>query len=165
MTRTHFRSLLVSFSAMLALAGCGGGGLTANGSATVTDSTSTSSGFHFPAGVRLDGGAGTITGMCTISRTSGGGDGVVVDLYGDAQGTGHAVRSMTLMAHSTAPATGQITADLGGDEYSGTCTIAVTGIDEGHGAVTLTTSGCALTHTTDTVHADVQLGLDGCTVI
>jgi len=165
MTRTHVRSLLLTFSAILALAGCGGGGLTVSGQAVVTDSAGTSSGFRFPSGVRLDGGAGVNTGSCQISRGASGVYGVVVDLYGDSAAAGRGVRSMTIMAHSNAPATGQITADLGGTEFNGTCTVSVTSLDEGRGNVTLTSSGCSVTHGTDTETADVALSFAGCTVI
>lgn len=166
MTRTKYARTLVSLSAILALAGCGGGGLTASGQATVTDSTGTVSGFHFPAGVRLDGAAGTTTGVCQISRGSGA-YGVVVDLYGDSQGVGHAVRSMTIMAHSDAPTAGHVTADLGGTEFSTptSCQVDVTGIDEGRGEVTLTANACAIAHGTETATANVQISLSGCQVI
>jgi hypothetical protein len=165
MTRKTFAPVLVTLSAMIALTGCGGGGLTVGGSAVVTDSAGTTSGFQFPDGIRLDGGAGTNTGMCTISRGASGVYGVVVDLYGDAAGAGHAVRSMTIMAHSNAPQTGQITADLGGTDFDGTCRIDVTSLDEGRGNVTLATQGCVLTHATETVHTDVTLAFSGCTVL
>jgi hypothetical protein len=166
MTRTKLASLVLSLSAMLALAGCGGGGLLASGDATVTDTASTRSGFHFDSAVRLDGGAGTTTGTCQISRGASGVYGVVIDLYGDAQGVGHAVRSMTIMAHSEAPATGQITADLGGDEFtSSACTIDISDLDPGRGDVTLSANGCTLTHGTETATANVALTLAGCEVI
>ena len=137
MTRTTIASMLLSVSAILALAGCGGGGLTAGGSATVTDSAHTTTGFRFPAGIHLNGGAGTNTGTCQVSRGATGVYGVVIDLYGDSQGTGHTVRSMTIMAHSDAPAAGRITADLGGDEFTSTaCNVTVTDLDEARGNVT-----------------------------
>lgn len=165
MTRTTFASTLVSLAALLALGGCNSGGLTATGSVIVTDTAGTTTGFQFPNSIRLDGAAGTTTGLCQISRGSSGVDGIVVDLYGDAQGLGHSVRSFNLMAHSDSPATGQITADLGGDEFSGTCNVQATSIDEGNGHVTLQTQACTLTHGTDTASVNVDLTFAGCTVI
>lgn len=167
MTRKTFAPALVTLAAMLALVGCGGdSGLTATGSATITDSTSTSSGFTF-TGVRIDGAGGTgrTTGMCTISRGASGVYGVVVDLYGDAGGQGHAVRSMSIMAHTDNVASGQIDADLGGTDFTGTCTVGVPTLDEGRGTVSLRATDCALTHGTDSVQANVNLDLSGCTVL
>lgn len=165
MTRTKLASLVLTLGATLALAGCGGGGLTVGGSAIVMDAAGTTSGFRFPAGVRLDGGAGVNTGMCTISRGASGVYGVVVDLYGDPAGTGSAVRSMSIMAHSDSPASGQVTADVGGTEFSGTCQMSVTSLDEGRGNVTLTGYECVLTSGAQRDTADVNLTFSGCTVI
>jgi len=173
MTRT-FVSRLVSLAAMLALASglsaCNSSGLTAQGHATVTTgsgASSTSTGFSFSGPMRLDGGAGTTTGMCQISRGSGPGIyGVVVDLYGNSQATGRAARSITIMAQTASPQSGQITADLGGDDFtSGAgCTLEVTSLDEGHGNVNMV-GQCPLTFGSETAAADISLSLSGCTVM
>lgn len=169
MTRTKFAPLFLSLSALLALAGCGGDtGLTASGQAVVTDSAGTASGFNFPAGVRLDGGGGGTTGMCQISRGAPGTYGVVIDLYNNAQGLGSAVRSMTIMAHSDAATSGQVSAELGANEFTsaaGACSVAVTDLDEGRGNVAISATSCTLTHGTDTATATVSLTFSGCTVI
>ncbi len=165
MTRKTLAPLLTFVAAMLSVAGCGGGGLVVGGNAIVTDASGTSTGFRFPSGVHLNGGMGTNSGACTISRGAAGVYGVVVDLYGDSQGTGHAVRSMSIMAHSDAPDAGDIMADLGGTEYSGTCRVDLTAIDETRGSVTITANDCPLTHATETVSADVLLTFSACTVI
>jgi hypothetical protein len=167
MTRTTRASLLVCLTVMLGI-GCGGGqGLVVGGNALVRDSAGTESGFRFdPAGVHLAGGMGTNSGMCTISRHAAGSYGIVVDLYGDAQGTGHALRSMDIMVNTDDPQAGQITADLGGTEFSSTtCRIDATSLDEGRGNVTLTATDCPLTAGTETATANIHLDLAACTVV
>lgn len=162
MTRTSIRNALVTLGAVFALAGCGGGGLKVIGTADVTTATA-SSGFDFPQQVRLDGGAGTVTGTCQISRSASGAYGVVVDLYGNSQAQGRAVRSMTIMGHSPA-APGQIDAELGPDTFTGTCNV-ITNVDESRGLVGLQATGCQISNAGETASVDVNLNLEGCTVI
>lgn len=167
MTRKTLSKTLLSLAAVVALGGCGGGGLVVGGSATITDSAGTETGFRFPAGVHLNGGMGVNSGSCEISRGAPGVYGVVVDLYGDSAGQGHAVRSMSIMAQTDSPLTGEITSDLGGDEYSATCRVDLTNLDDLRGNVTLTAHGCQLTSSAGTEHvaADVTLDFSGCTVL
>ena len=66
-----------------------------------------------------------MTGSCQISRSASGAYGVVVDLYGNSQAQGRAVRSMTIMGHSPA-APGQIDAELGANTFTGMQTLPST---------------------------------------
>lgn len=171
MTRTTLAARLVFFAATLWLAGCGGGGLLAGGRALITLSGGTATtGFTFAPAIRLDGSAGTVSGSCQISHSATGNDGVVIDLYGNSQASGRAIRALTIMGHVTTPTSGRITADLGGDTFTSTspCTVTVTGLDEGRGNVSVTSS-CQLAFGTgasaQTATADVSLDLSGCSVI
>jgi hypothetical protein len=141
MTRT-----MLALASVLALAGCGGGGLEAAGNFDVTTSAATT-GFNFPQPTRLDGGAGLITGSCIMTRAADGGYGVVVDLYSsDENPDGRAIRSMTIMTRSD-QSTGTIQAQLGQDDFENTgCLMHVNAIDPSTGQVVMSsTSDCVIT--------------------
>jgi hypothetical protein len=173
MTRT-FSTRILTLVAALALSigasACNSSGLTASGHVTIVANPATAaaatSSFAFTNNTRIDGGGGT-TGMCQISRGASGQYGVVIDLYGNAQATGRAARSVTILAQSASAQSGRITADLGGDDFTsaaGACQVNVTTVDEGHGSVALT-STCPLSFGTETATTDVSLALSGCTVM
>lgn len=156
----------LALASVLALAGCGGGGLEVSGHVDVT-TTGASTGFNFPQPVRLDGGAGLITGSCVMTRSAAGGYGIVVDLFSsDANPEGRAIRSMTIMTRSDA-STGSIDAQLGQDDFeNAACQMRVTGLDAASGQVAFTTtSPCVITGPAgETATVELELGLLRCGV-
>ncbi len=157
---------MLALASVLALAGCGGGGLEVSGHVDVATSAA-ATGFNFPQPVRLDGGAGLITGSCVMTRGTAGAYGVVVDLYsGDASPDGRAIRSMTIMTRTDA-ASGRIEAQLGQDDFAnGSCDITVTAFDAATGQLAFSsTNDCVITGPAgETASVSFELGLTRCGV-
>ncbi len=162
--RTRMTRTMLSLASVLALAGCGGGGLEVSGQVSVETSSATT-GFNFPQPVRLDGGAGLITGSCVMRRSAEGSFGVVIDLFSsDANPEGRAIRMMSIMTRSDA-SSGSIEVQLGADDFeSANCLMQVTALDAATGQIALqSTSDCTLTGPAgETATVAFELGLLRC---
>lgn len=163
---------MLALASVLALAGCGGGGLEVAGTVDIetldpNTGATAQTGFDFPDPVRLDGGAGLITGSCVLTRGATGGYGVVVDLFSsDTNPEGRAIRSLTILTRSD-EVTGTIEAQLGQDDFTNdACRIRVLGLDAGSGQISFSTSeACELTGPDgETATASFELGLLRCGV-
>ncbi|MFK7989902.1 MAG: hypothetical protein AB8I08_28035 [Sandaracinaceae bacterium] len=172
--RTRLISTLLVACAML-LGACGGDeGLLASGSVTV-EGTDLSTGFSFPADVRIDGidagGDGRIRGTCDMNRVY---DipqedhyGVVVEiLRGFESDDDRALTSLTVMQRTDAPAeNGRIEVMLGTTAYTsreGECQMAVE--YAASGMVGLTGACDVYDADGESVNTVVSLDLAGCTV-
>lgn len=158
----------VSLSVFLSfVAGCGGSpGLTVAGSVTI-EVEGASTGFRFEQPTRLDGTApaGAITGNCTLtSDGTGTAYGVLVELFGSAHGQGRAVRSVTVLARTDAPAMGIVEAELGPDAFRGTCDVEVP-LVEGSGRVRVVSRTCTVSGPGETARVELDLTLERCTVM
>jgi hypothetical protein len=167
---TRMTRKMLALASVLALAGCGGGGLEVSGNvdiATMGGTMDATTGFAFPDPVRLDGGAGLITGSCVMTRGATGSYGIVVDLFSsDTNPQGRAIRSMTIMTRSD-ESTGSISAQLGQDDFdNGSCQMHVTGIDGSSGQVAFASTGDCLLQGPggETATVDFELGLTRCGV-
>lgn len=156
---------LIALPATVAVIGCNNSpGLTVTGSVDV-DAGGTPTGFVFDQPARLDGAApsGAITGTCTLTGDgTGAAYGVVVDLYGPSSADGRALRSITVMTRTDAPASGTVEAELGADTFRGTCTVDVPFVN-GEGHVTLHTEGCDIAYGTESASVALDLSFDHCT--
>lgn len=157
---------LIALPATVAAIGCNNSpGLTVTGDVVVDASGATSS-FTFEQPARLDGAApsGAITGGCTLTSDPGqSAYGVVVDLYGPSSTEGRALRSITIMTRTDAPANGTVEADLGADTFRGTCTVDVPFVS-GNGQVRVHATDCTIEGAGETASVDLDLTFDRCTV-
>lgn len=158
-------SALVFATLALTTMGCSGSpGLTVTGSVEV-ETTGTPTGFVFEQPARLDGAApnGAVTGSCSLTRNATG-YGVVVDLFGPTQAEGRALRSISFLSRTDAPAGGSVEAELGADTFRGTCTVEVPFVND-HGQVHLRTTGCTVAAGSESATVTADLTFDRCTLM
>lgn len=157
---------LVALPASVAVVGCNGSpGLTVTGDVRV-DASGASSAFTFAQPTRLDGAAPSraITGACTLtSDPARSAYGVVVDLYGPSSTEGRALRSITVMTRTDAPASGTVEAELGADNFRGTCTVDVPAVS-GNSQVRVRATDCAISGGGESATVEFDLTFDRCTV-
>lgn len=153
-----YSPILLATAALLTALGCGGSDqLVVQGDVAVGPAS-----VSFPPDTTLVRGTiprdGLAAGTCSID-TSVTPPTFAVSVYGDQTAAAPMVRSLTIRDD-------QVTANIGGDTFTGTlgvtCTIDTLYVDDRRGEFVGADIDCAVSNGTDTVQATGELLFDGC---